>query len=287
MHPLPPAPWYVPYRKGRYRTSPDLFPLGTDLGGGALDRCWLQWDAAAPDRALAKRDVARGRRLDLSTPGLTSDIAAAAANHLRDCIGRELPSDRLPERDADPRRALADACAAVAEDVAVAVRGPDGLDRLAWLHVAFPSRWAPEEKLGATFEATHAPVPGMARSSAVAARLFDLVRERGPQVRFAWGIAFDPEPDQHPSRPAAAFDGRRFWIRVERQVLAALPVEGAAVFTIRVHVHPSEHLQTDPDAALGLVAALRGMSEEARAYKGLADTADAVADVAESFASGS
>ncbi|MFM7321433.1 MAG: heme-dependent oxidative N-demethylase subunit alpha family protein [Armatimonadota bacterium] len=284
MHPLPPVPWYTPFRNGRYRTSPDLFPLGTDLGGGELDHRWLQFDQAAPLRIDAKRAVATRRSLDLATDAFTKPIAGAVLEHLLRCLDADRRALPIRAQGNDPRAELLRVCGGIPEDVAVTVRDADGCDRLAWLHVAFPSRWAPEEKIGDTFAGTHAPVPGMARTSEVAPRLFDTVRAQGPQVRFAWGIAFDPHPDQHPDRPRSGFDGERFWIRVERQVLAALPVDGVFVFTIRVHVQSSERLRDDPGAARGLAAALRGMSPEARAYKGLVDTADALATVSDALA---
>ncbi len=284
MGSFPPVPWYTPFRRGTYRTSPDLHPFGTDFGAGPLDERWFQWDSASDARVARKLEIQRRRSLDVRAGAYCEAVAAAAIRHIRAKWSSDDPP--IPETvcDEDPRRGLVRIASALPEDFALVVRDPAGIDRLAWLHVAFPSRWAPEEKIEESFAGTHAPVPGMSRTSEVAPRLFDLVRQQGPKVRFAWGIAFDPDPDQHPDRPRSVFDGERFWLRVERQVLAALPVDGAFLFTIRVHVQPSDRLRDDPEAAHGLASALRGMSPEARAYKGLVDTADALAALAEGFA---
>jgi hypothetical protein len=59
-----------------------------------------------------------------------------------------------------------------------------------------------------------------------------------------------------------------FFFRVERQVLWGLPDVGAAVFAIRVYHLAATTLTLQERALLG--AALAGMSEDSRRYKGLA-----------------
>lgn len=169
----------------------------------------------------------------------------------------------------------------VQEDLAVTVVAEDGRDRLAALHVCSPSHWAPEEKIGRGFVAVHAPVPGMAGLFPAAASLVEATIRRGPWVRFVWGVAGDDRLNHHPDPPrgvaAARWRGPVFrpracppgWFRVERQVLWGLPEVNASLFVIAPSVRPLDELTAAERAAL--TGALRSMSPEARAYKGLSE----------------
>ena len=275
---LPNPPLYTPYRNGRFKTTPDFHPLGTDLGAGPLDHELVQWDCATDAILAEKAAVRRRRQVWFPTPGLDDTSADAVANvleaHRAKVAPPNLPALALPD---DPRERLRCLGESIPEDFAVTIRDPAGHDRICALHVSLPSRWDPAEKQDLNFAATHAPVPGMQKVSAVAGSLMDSVRRKGPQVRFTWGIAFTPDYDQHPERPSSSFDGHHFWVRIERQVL--WPVDGtdAFLFTIRLHVHPGTAIITDPDAARGLATALRNMTPDERRYKGLLDDADRVA----------
>ena len=277
--PLPTAPLYTPYRNGRFRTAPDFHPLGTDLGAGPLDALLIQWDSATAQILQDKAHARALRPVWFPTPTLDHASATAAANLIEFQRQRAAPADSpLPDLPDNPSARLDVLGNSIPEDFAITVRAPDGNDRVAALHVSLPSRWDPAEKLALSFAQTHAPVPGMNRISPVATSLMDSVRTKGPQVRFTWGIAFNPDYDQHPAEGHPPFDGEHFWIRVERQVLWPLEGTGAFLFTIRLHVHPGSVLVDDPDAASGLANALRRMTPDERGYKGLVADADRVAD---------
>jgi len=276
---LPNPPLYTPYRNGRFRITPDFHPLGTDLGAGLLDTHLIQWDTATA-RILQDKAVARAHRpVWFHTPDLDQHSAQAVADLLLTHRDRVAPIDApCPDLPDDPGDQLAVLGNCIPEDFAITVRTPDGQDRVAGLHVSLPSRWDPAEKQSLSFAQTHAPVPGMNRISHVAMALMDSVRSKGPQVRFTWGIAFNPDYDQHPAKGHPPFDGDHFWIRIERQVLWPVENTDAFLFTIRLHVHPATALSRDPDAASGLASALRQMSPDERRYKGLAGDADRVAE---------
>lgn len=281
---MPPPPDYFPLPHGRYRVSPDLIPFGADLGGGVHDTHLFQIDDRFAHHRAHKLSLTQRLWVDGFDPDTRAAVdalirARLCAEHperfhddgthlLCRLTGDRLPHIPPPDSGIDPFDAL---CCQVCEDVAVVRRTPDRGEWNAALHVCAPSHWAPEEKIGRSFAHTHAPVPGMERSRAAGPSLIDRAIARGPFVRFAWGVAFDPAIDQRPGRPAAAFDGRRFWLRVERQVLWPVPEADAMLFTIRVHIVPGERVRADPTRASLLAAALRSMDPEAARYKGVVD----------------
>jgi hypothetical protein len=63
--------------------------------------------------------------------------------------------------------------------------------------------------------------------------------------------------------------GDRLYLRVERQTLRRLPITGAVLFGIRVHVYPLARAITSPDTAAGLAAAVRALPAEMAHYKSL------------------
>lgn len=176
-------------------------------------------------------------------------------------------------------------CSQFQEDLAIVRAEPDRGDWLAAYQICAPTHWAPETKAGKNFVAIHAPVPGIEPISRVAENLVDAMIRRGPFVRFVWGIDTDRRPNRHPVPPPGAerdwpsppFDPSRpspFVFRVERQVMVGLPSGRAALFFIRLYLTEGAEVREDPDRRRTLVSALRGMSPESRAYKGIAAYAD-------------
>nr|WP_246580299.1 heme-dependent oxidative N-demethylase subunit alpha family protein [Deinococcus aestuarii] len=162
------------------------------------------------------------------------------------------------------------------EDLAIVARHPEGGDWVAALHVLSPQHWDPREKLGRDFVAVHEPVAGSGPMNATAPRLVDAVITRGPFVRFAWGVATRDRLDHHPAAPQRAdrapetrFDPDRAFLRVERQTLTGFPEAHGALFTIRPYTYPLRDAVADPAHARALAAALRTMTPEQVAYKGL------------------
>lgn len=153
-----------------------------------------------------------------------------------------------------------------------------------WMCVCVPSHWAPEEKLGKSIAAIHAPVADNADLQRALSRLSSVVCQGGHWERFVWTISPSPRYDQHPRRQA-----RSAWpstcsleelvagchFRAERQTF--LPVHDGsgtslsqAVFTIRVMLAPLVRVVHTREQARRLHGALQSMSAEVLAYKNLA-----------------
>jgi hypothetical protein len=295
--PLPPSPRYFPPGRGRYTTTPDLRPLLVPGENGAIDTHLFQLTDDFPrfrENTLAARRQWPGRHVlfddfDPITAAAVCErivaqlIAESPEWFVRDgdTLHCRLTDERL-HFDADyrlrtpsPYNNLFDALAAqVSEDLVVVRRSKARGDWNAALHVCAPSHWAPEEKVGRDYRATHAPVPGVERSRAAAPVLVQTMVTRGPFVRFTWGIAFDDRLNCHPALPKTVFDGENVWLRVERQVLWPLPPVDAALFAIRLYLTDARTLGADDRAALR--QALLSMSDESRRYKGLESSFDAV-----------
>jgi hypothetical protein len=140
--------------------------------------------------------------------------------------------------------------------------------------LCFPTGWALREKLGGTVEEIHGIVPGLNR--ALGPALGQMLVRLSPgeaRGRSNWGLAATPELNLHPAlgRPAptppAALD--RLWLRVEEQLLAALPGTKGLVFAIRIELIRLDELVRDPAAAAGLARALRSLPAPLAAYKRL------------------
>jgi hypothetical protein len=323
---LPPPAHYFAPRRGVYETVPGLSRLGTAFGNGAADARLFQIDCEWPAYRAAKL-AARAERLgkyvvydprfseggplaEAVTRLLTVRLAVehpkrfalepgASGAGVLSCglSGERLRFDGrmrlvgveggapliLPYRDAFD--AL---CCQVQEDLCVVVLPPDCPDFNAALHVCLPSRWAPEEKVGASFAATHAQVPHLERVSRAAGPLLGAVLDGAPVTRFNWSVEFTDRLSLHPDIPSGAdaadwsrdgFDPARRppYLRVERQTLWGVPEARAVVFGIRVYVYPADSLTADERRLLA--AGLRSMSPQTRAYKGFSDaTCAAVAD---------
>ncbi|MDE2605941.1 MAG: DUF3445 domain-containing protein [Burkholderiales bacterium] len=155
---------------------------------------------------------------------------------------------------------------------------------LPWLCVCLPSHWAPEEKVGLSFAAVHAPVADSQALLAASRQLVRLVTGGERFERYVWTVSASGRHDQHPLRharepwPEAADPqafARRCFLRAERQTF--LPVAGApgqAVFTIRVMLQPLPEAVRTVEDARRLHDALASMSAAVLAYKGLAPARD-------------
>jgi hypothetical protein len=151
---------------------------------------------------------------------------------------------------------------------------------LPWLCVCVPSHWAPEDKLGLSFAAVHAPVADNALLQSAGARLVQLVTGGECWERFVWTVSPSGRFDQHPRRQARtpwpqAADPQAFadqcFLRAERQTF--FPVGRGtrqAVFTIRVMLQPLVQAVATREQAQRLADSLTSMSDAVLAYKGLA-----------------
>ena len=186
------------------------------------------------------------------------------------------------EPDSSDYRSLFDAlCCQVQEDVAIC-QLQDEKDWLAAIHLCSPNHWAPADKIGRPFNAVHAPVPGMEKTMPHYFKMLQSAVQKGPFTRFAWGIATDNRLNHLPEAPPGIhqqdWNGRRIdeaarlYIRTERQNLVGFPQCNAFLFTIRTYFYEVEQLANHEKTALW--SAVRSMSPETLAYKGLTNATD-------------
>lgn len=284
---LPDLPRYRPFHKGIYTTTPSLIPLRTDFGNAVLDAIPLQLDKGTAALIANKHQIQTYRPLILMSD-ISESVAAAAIQQLSDerdiaqtAVGDVYPGtaelhDGWRETTSPLESRFSALSLAIGEDIAIVEIDSDGNDRNALMSIAAPSRWAPEEKIGRSFVATHTPVPNMEKTLAVAAKLQQMLLERGPFVRFTWGISTTPALDTHPSVTEPPYAGGDAWLRTERQVIRRIPDHQAFLFTIRVMVEPLSDVRKSITDASALAAALRSMDEKSRIYKSVDGHVDAL-----------
>lgn len=316
----PPAE-YFPLESGRYEIRPGLARLGTDFGNGAPDARVFQLDR----RFLAYRRAklaARAEQLSkYHPPGTLTDSAGRTLNRtLVERLQYEYPQGFVLQQKTGGARELVcrlsgetlrfdanwaylgaagaqptpayrsglDALACqVQEDLAIVQLQADGSDTIAALHLCFPNHWAAEAKIGRSFIAAHRPVAGIEPIARNAHKLVRTMIDKGPFVRFAWGLATDDRLNHHPDPPPgtdpAEWAGRHFdpgrprlFLRVERQTTYGLPTIGGALFTIRTYFSDCERIRRDPGRNRALHSAIASMSPESLAYKGLTESRAAI-----------
>jgi len=164
---------------------------------------------------------------------------------------------------------------AVEPDLVLLAPDAAGEYRLRAGAVCFPSSWAVTEKYGRTLDDIHGVVPGL--NPALAPAIGQFLRKLRPGVpyeRANWGLAATPELNLHPAlarpRLGGTLDVAQTWLRVEEQLLAAMPVTGGILFGIKIILVPLARLLDDPALRAGLRRALVTMPDELAAYKGLA-----------------
>lgn len=311
---------YFPLQKGRYEVTPGLHVLGTDFGNGRNDKLIFQIDANFLHYREQKL-TARKERLEkyYCAGTLEPDKKSYITRFIMHQLCKEHPilfrhqlqnnhhqllcritGDTLifdqnfilltPLPDSNGYVDCLDGLAMqVQEDIAL-VEIPDrGNDRITALHLCFPNHWAAEEKVGQSFLSSHAPVPGMAKIKQHAVQLLDNLLNRGPFVRFAWGLATDERLNHHPIAPDYAkteqWQGRLFdpanpelYLRVERQVIQGLPAINTLLFTIRTYFYDVANLKRSPEKRQALQSALQSMSAAILHYKGLTQNLPLILD---------
>lgn len=150
----------------------------------------------------------------------------------------------------------------------------DGNFRMRGGVVCFPSGWALQEKMGHTLEFIHGVVPGL--NPLLSSPINQFLSKLKPGVAYQrdnWGIAATDELNQHPLRhlpapePPVEFD--QLWLRVEYQVLIALPRSKGVLFGIRIVNHRLDSLLHDSGVVRGLTRALVSMPDSVAVYKRL------------------
>jgi hypothetical protein len=148
--------------------------------------------------------------------------------------------------------------------------------------LCFPTSWALEDKIGRPMTFIHGPVPGL--NAALGGQIGRFLAGMQPATayfRHNWGLAATDSLNLHPAvphpKPALPLDPNRLWLRVEHQVLLALP-GGGVLFAIRIELMEITAVQNHTTAACGLSRALRSMPEAVAAYKGIAEIRFELAD---------
>jgi hypothetical protein len=315
---LPPVADYFPPASGKYDVRPALLPFGSDFGNRDADQQVFQLDEQFP-RYRATKLAARRERLSkyYRTHMLSTEVSGSVLRFIIERLSLEHPEsfslqghsgrmlalhcqltdetlifdDRMRlvdvQRSArsdlpspDYHDALDALACQVQEDIVVVSKSPFGRDWLAAIHLCMANQWSAEDKIGQPFRETHAPVPGMRNEQQDADKLVNAIINKGPFVRFAWGLTSDENLNHHP-RPASSmadaggaandFDPAQpqLYLRIERQTLWPFTTQQAALFTIRTYLTDCNGIRQDAERNSQLISALRSMSSEQLRYKGI------------------
>jgi hypothetical protein len=158
-----------------------------------------------------------------------------------------------------------------------------GTARLVGGVVCFPSSWSLEEKIGRPITSIHEVVPGL--NDALGSQINSFLVKLRPGVAWSrsnWGLSRTPELNQHPARGLPRLDDQvgleDVWLRVEHQLLVALPKTSGILFGIRIAHHALAEIQKNELLAQRLAHALRTMPEPVAVYKGLLKARDRLAN---------
>ncbi|MFT3997627.1 MAG: DUF3445 domain-containing protein [Asticcacaulis sp.] len=249
-----------------YDGSHPLFRIGLAPLG---DEVWLERDERLPAYLAEKARLLSDQR--------DAVFGAEAGSHAAQAEALDTISAYLNQPiEAEDKAPLIAAARQVAEDLVILQKSPEGW-RVTAGCVCFPSSWALSEKLGKALHDVHAPVPDFqegTRNAAVIERIFDNLRPEEPVIRWNWSV-YGNDTLHHPHlSPPNRFgpNGDKVYLRVERQTLRKLPVTGAVLFTIGIHLTPLEAIETHPERERlidGLITQIGHLQPRQRDYKGL------------------
>ena len=188
-----------------------------------------------------------------------------------------------PVNLADPAFPPIHRAARLVQEDLVLMRRNDAGWYLSAASVCFPSAWNLNEKFLRPMHEIHGPVPGFGqgtRNAGLIERMFDNLKPDVPVIRWNWSLygddqLFHPTSDNGMKRRFGdGAEPANVNLRLERQTLQKLPVSGAILFTIRIHIDPIEAMERHPQAALlasSIIEQLNAMSIDEVDYKGLKD----------------
>lgn len=304
---LPAPAHYFPIQKARYSAGANLHRFGTDFGNGILDRQLFQFDTDYP-RYRQNTLAARHESLDryYCQASVAEHCLTAASKLVSQQLASEHPesfslsresnmtfildcslSDEQLRFDADWQllavsgssvqpgyRDAMDALASqVQEDITLMCIDSNDTARLCLAHLCAANHWTPADKLNNDMHALHAAVPEFATANPAAERLLTAAINKGPYIRFAWGISSDQALNQHPQQPQQA--GRHctakteLFMRIERQVIWPLRECNGLLFTIHTSFRDCRNIKKDVQQFAALLSAINNMSETTAHYKGL------------------
>lgn len=266
-------PNYFPFMHGVYDIKAGITALGKDMGNGPLDAQVFQIDEQFEVYRSAKLAGGLDPGQHLLRDELDGETELVIEAWMMDRLELEYPG-QFQSRLFDS--GLNGVARWIQSDMAVLQLDKQGNNRLAYLNVAMPSGWAPEDKIGKPFDQVHAPVPHIeplnTRQDSIAKLMVNATRGA---VRFAWTITTDAALNHHPHRntavehptPLPDHPAGEPLLRVERQVIWGFPQQQAALFLIRTYLYPFERLGSPVRGAL--VKAVAGMSEASLVYKNM------------------
>jgi hypothetical protein len=301
---------YLPFLDGTYSTAPGLIAMAK---AGKMDQTIFQLDDQYDLYLSNKSDC---RKEDIHKYYLEKDLYPETLIHVNQLLVAQLTKEypeifaltsqgsahilnnkRTGETlkwnrdwitiDQPPYLSLFDALSAqVQEDLAIFQLDNEKGNEKDWLaaiHLSAPNHWSPAEKIGKPFGAVHSVVPGMEKLNQQYAKMLLTLVEKGPFIRFAWGIAADTRLNHHPIPPPNIdpinWQGRaiedkegKIYLRVERQTTTGFPMANAFLFTIRTYFYDIDDLNIDEKRALQM--AVESMSPPALEYKGLTGKTD-------------
>ncbi|HEY4173299.1 MAG TPA: DUF3445 domain-containing protein [Rhodopila sp.] len=279
---LPEEVVHLPFEAGPFRMAMDLVSVA-EADWFELDRCYPAemaerrrlLDSAHGEvfAALPVSDAARREALDA--------VVAALVLHHPDWFGLDggvvcnhLTGERWDGAAVDP---LELAGRLVQEDLCL-VQNDDLGPMFTAAVLCFPSRWRLLDKIGKRLAEVHGPVPLYAdRLAGPVDRFMRHLRAGHIVSRLNWSLLDDPALFQPGGKwrvegdagITAANAGERVFLRVERQTLRRLPVSGAVLFGIRVHVYRLDRVIDGRERAVALAAAVRALPGEVQHYKSL------------------
>jgi len=259
VRPFPPEFLHDPIEPGPYRMAMGLTTVP--------EPAWFEIDALYPQEIAEKRRLLAERHADVVAFAEGSEAARLEALAM---VRRNLRAyhPNLPSEAAgDP---LEQAARLVQEDLcliqdAVFTAGV----------VCFPSRWRLRDKIGKPLAEVHGPVPVYPdRLARPVDRFMHHLKPDRIAMRLNWSIVDDPalfQPEgkwrgEHNDAVTAENAGDTLFVRVERQTLRLLPVSGAVLFGIRVHVYPLHRFAA---SAARVAAAVRALPDAIARYKSL------------------
>ncbi len=312
--PLPHAAGYFPLQERTYDVGPGLKDFGVDLGNGTMDQQVFQIDENFSACHQVKMD-ARQERLSkyYRTHMLSSDVSTSILRFIIERLTLEHPElfqlssrsekdialyckltdetlvfdrklrlIRVERNGPAPTPEYHDSLDALAcqiqEDLAILSQSRFGRDWLAAVHLCQANNWAAEEKIGESFQTIHEPVAGMKNNKRDAEALVNTIINKGPFLRFAWGLTPEAELNQHP-RPCLTSTNKKdkkrqfdphhpsLFLRVERQILWPFPEQHASLLTIHTYLTDCHQIRDNREQNEKLVSALNSMTKEQLVYK--------------------
>ena len=161
----------------------------------------------------------------------------------------------------------------VQEDVVIQHIDPEQQSDFAIAVSLCSSGFTADWGIGLSFFEFHEDVVGFERQNAHSERLVSTSINKGPFVRFAWGITFEPRLNLHCDPPDgilaedwrdATFDPNspRVFVRVERQVIFGFPDVNAFMFSMRPYHYDVVDMTSNQRETL--ISALRNLKSESK-----------------------